>query len=64
VLALARDTRRVLAYAIGERRERTTTACRRLWQRIPKTTKGGRYFSDFWEAYRVIPEERHEAAGK
>src|SRR3712207_6820472 len=32
-LALARHTRQVLAYAIGERRERTF---RRVWERIPE----------------------------
>ena len=61
-IALARHTRQVVAYAIGERGERT---CRRLWQRIPEEYKKGCCYSDFWEAYRaVIPEERHEAVGK
>jgi len=61
-IALARHTRQVLAYAIGDRGERT---CRRLWQRIPESYKGGSCYSDFWEAYRaVIPEEYHEAVGK
>ena len=53
----------VLAYAIGDRSERTT--CRRLWERIPESYKGGRCYSDFWEAYRgVLPEELHEAVSK
>ncbi len=61
-IALARHTRQVLAYVIGERSERS---CRRLWQRIPESYKGGCCYSDFWEAYRaVIPEEYHEAVGK
>jgi insertion element IS1 protein InsB len=62
-IALARHTRQVVAYVIGDRSQRT---CRRLWQRIPESYKGGScYYSDFWEAYRaVIPEERHEAVGK
>jgi insertion element IS1 protein InsB len=61
-IALARHTRQVVAYAIGERGERT---CWRLWERIPESYKGGYCYSDFWEAYRaVIPEERHEAMGK
>ena len=61
-LALARHTRQVLAYAIGERGERT---CRRLWERIPESYKRGRCYSDSWEAYQaVIPEEHHEAVGK
>jgi IS1 family transposase len=62
-LALARGhTPQVVAYVIGERSERT---CRRLWRRIPESYKGGRCYSDFWEAYRgVVPEERHEAVSK
>lgn len=61
-IALARYTRQVVAYVIGERGERT---CRRLWERIPGSYKGGCCYSDLWEAYRaVIPEECHEAGGK
>jgi IS1 family transposase len=62
-IALARHTRQVLAYAIGDRSERT---CRRLWERIPESYKRGCCYSDFSrEAYQaVIPEEHHEAVGK
>jgi len=61
-LALARHIGQAVAYAVGDRGERT---CRRLWERIPESHKGGRCYSDFWEAYRgVIPEERHKAVGK
>ena len=61
-IALARHTRQVLAYVIGDRGERT---CRRLWERIPESYKSGSCYSDFWEAYgAVIPEEHHEAVGK
>jgi insertion element IS1 protein InsB len=61
-IALARHTRQVVAYVVGDRSERT---CRRLWERIPEGYKGGSCYSDFWEAYRAaIPEERHEAVGK
>ncbi len=61
-IALARHTRQVVAYVIGDRGERT---CRRLWQRIPEEYKRGCCYSDLWEAYRVvIPEKRHEAVGK
>ena len=61
-LALARHTRQVVAYVIGDRGERT---CRRLWERIPEDYKSGCCCGDLWEAYRaVIPEERHEAVGK
>ncbi len=52
----------MVAYVIGDRGERT---CRRLWERIPRSYKGGYCYSDLWEAYRaVIPEDRHEAVGK
>jgi insertion element IS1 protein InsB len=61
-LALARHTRQVVAYVIGDRGERT---CRRLWERIPEDYRRGCCYSDFWKSYRaVIPEERHEAMGK
>ena len=61
-IALARHTRQVVAYFVGDRSERT---CRRLWERIPESYKGRSCYSDLWEAYRaVIPEERHEAVGK
>src|SRR5215210_1023396 len=61
-LALARHTPQVVAYAVGDRSERT---CRRLWRGIPESYKGGRCYSDFWEAYGgVVPEELHEAVSK
>ena len=61
-IALARHSRQAVAYVIGGRGELT---CRRLWERIPESYKGGRCYSDFWEAYRaVIPRECHEAVGK
>jgi IS1 family transposase len=61
-IALARHSRQVLAYAIGDRSEQT---CLRLWQRIPQEYKGGYCYSDFWKAYQaVIPEDEHEAVGK
>src|SRR3954453_16560556 len=61
-IALARHTRQVVAYAIGERGERT---CRRLWEGIPESYKGGSCYSDLWEAYQaIIPQECHEAVGK
>jgi insertion element IS1 protein InsB len=61
-IALVRHTRQVVAYVIGGRGEQT---CRTLWERIPESYKGGRCYSDFWEAYRaVIPRECHEAVGK
>jgi insertion element IS1 protein InsB len=61
-LALCRRTRQVVAYAIGDRSERT---CRLLWKRIPKSYRKGLFYSDFWESYqKVFPEDRHQAVGK
>jgi insertion element IS1 protein InsB len=54
-LALARHTHQVVAYAIGDRSERT---CRRLWERIPEGYKRGCCYSDFWEAYRAVSSPR------
>ncbi len=51
-IALARHIRQqVLAYVIGDRSEPT---CRRLWERIPESYKGGYCYSDLWEAYRAV----------
>ena len=62
-LALCRRTRQeVVAYAIGERGERT---CRSLWKRIPQSYRKGVFYSDFWESYRkVLPEGQHRPVGK
>ena len=43
-LALCRRTRQVVAYAIGDRGQKT---CRLLWERIPPAYKGGVVFTDF-----------------
>jgi insertion element IS1 protein InsB len=56
-IALCRQTRQVVAYAIGDRSQST---CRRLWQAIPAAYRAGHCFTDFWAAYQtVIPEEQH-----
>ena len=61
-IALCRQTRQVVAYAIGDRSQAT---CRRLWEVIPPAYRAGRCFSDFWAVYQaVIPEEQHTAVGK
>lgn len=61
-LALCRRTRQVVAYAIGDRGERT---CRLLWKRIPESYRKGVFYSDFWESYqKVLPEGQHRAVGK
>ncbi len=61
-LAQCRRTRQIVAYAVGDRSE---TTCALLWARVPPSYKGGRVFTDFWDAYQaVIPQEEHQATGK
>lgn len=61
-LALCRRTRQVVAYAIGDRGERT---CRLLWERVPLALRHALTFTDFWEAYqKVVPDGQHVACGK
>jgi len=65
-LALCRRTRQIVAFAVGDRSERT---CKRLWQRIPVVYRRGicytDFWTDFWDAYgKVIPEGQHQATGK
>jgi insertion element IS1 protein InsB len=61
-IALCRKTRQVVAYAVGDRSEKT---CRRLWEAIPAAYRAGHCYTDFWKAYQaVIPEEQHSAVGK
>lgn len=61
-IALCRKTRQVVAYAVGDRSEKT---CRCLWEAIPSAYRAGPCFTDFWRAYQaVIPEEQHTAVGK
>jgi insertion element IS1 protein InsB len=61
-IALCRQTRQVVAYAIGDRSEQT---CRVLWQAIPEAYRAGHGYTDFWATYQaVIPEEQHTAVGK
>jgi insertion element IS1 protein InsB len=57
-LALCRRTRRIVAYVIGDRSEKT---CRKLWERIPTEYKACHTFSDFWEAYQ---NDTHQSVGK
>jgi IS1 family transposase len=61
-IALCRQTRQVVAYALGDRSKKT---CQRLWEAIPLAYRQGHCFTDFWAAYMaVIPEEQHTAVGK
>jgi len=61
-IALCRQTRQVVAYAVGDRSKKT---CQRLWEAIPEGYRQGHCFTDFWAAYTaVIPKEQHTAVGK
>ena len=61
-IALCRETRQVVARAIGERSQKT---CQELWNAIPEMYRAGHCSTDFWSAYQVvIPEKQHMAVGK
>ena len=61
-IALCRQTRQVVAFAIGDRSQAT---CRKLWAKIPPAFRVGHCFTDFWKAYQlVIPPAQHTAVGK
>jgi len=61
-LALCRRTRQVVAFAVGDRSEKT---CKRLWQRVPPAYRRLLCYTDFWDAYgKVIPEDQHQATDK
>jgi len=61
-IALCRETRKVVAYAVGDRDEAT---CLRLWERVPATYKKAIGYSDFWTTYQcVIPPEQHRPVNK
>ena len=61
-IALCRQTRQVVASAVGDRSKKTG---QRLWEAIPEGYREGHCFTDFWAAYpAVIPEEQHTAVGK
>jgi insertion element IS1 protein InsB len=61
-IALCRKTRQVVAYAVGDRSEKT---CHCLWETLPLPYRSGYCFTDFWSAYQaVIPEDQHTAARK
>jgi len=61
-IALCRQTRQVVAYAVGDRSKKTG---QRLWEAIPEGYRQGHCFTDFWATYAaVIPKEQHTAVGK
>jgi insertion element IS1 protein InsB len=61
-IALCRRTRQIVAFFVGDRREKS---CWELWKRIPKAYKACCPYSDFWHAYqKVFSSERHQSVGK
>jgi insertion element IS1 protein InsB len=61
-IALCRQTRQVIARAVGDRSKDT---CLTLWNNIPEVYRSGHCFSDFWHAYQtIIPEEQLTQVGK
>src|SRR5258706_450035 len=61
-VALCRQTRQVVADALGDRSQAT---CQRLWEAIPEGYRAGHCFTDFWAAYRAVtPEKQQTAVGK
>lgn len=61
-IALCRRTRQVVAFAIGDRSEKT---CRRLFKRIPVAYRRCASYSDFWASYaKVFQRGRHQSVGK
>jgi len=62
-VAICRRTREIIAFAMGDRSEKTA---RTLWHNIPDSYKKlAVFYSDFWEAYtKVFPCAIHEAVGK
>jgi insertion element IS1 protein InsB len=62
-LAICRRTREIIAFAVGDRSEKTA---RTLWNNIPDSYKKlAAFYSDYWEAYaKVWPCKQHEMVGK
>lgn len=62
-VAIERQTRRVVGFAIGDRSAET---CRKLWNSLPADyRKRAICYTDFWASYRaVIPSKRHRPVGK
>ena len=61
-IALAYQSRQVLAMVVGDRSAKT---CQKLWQRIPEAYRQLMTFTDFWKAYqKVVPRELHRPCDK
>jgi insertion element IS1 protein InsB len=60
--AISRTTRKIVAFYIGDRSEKS---CIELWNRVPEGLKNGYTFSDFWKPYqKIIKSFKHESVGK
>jgi IS1 family transposase len=62
-IALERQTRRIVGFAMGDR---SAATCRKLWASLPPDyRKRAVCSSDLWEPYAlVLPSKRHRAVGK
>ncbi len=62
-LALERQTRRIVGFALGDRSAQTA---QKLWASLPADyRKRAICYSDFWPSYTaVLPAKRHRAVGK
>ncbi|WP_225901176.1 IS1 family transposase [[Leptolyngbya] sp. PCC 7376] len=62
-LALDRDTREVVGYAIGDRSQKTA---KQLWDSLPPVYRQrALVYTDYWDAYGcVLPSKRHRVVGK
>ncbi|MCP5470435.1 MAG: IS1 family transposase [Chlamydiales bacterium] len=60
-IAYSRQSRQVLAYAVGDR---TSETCRRLWDALPRAYQRARTFCDFWKASQEVWASNLEPVGK
>src|SRR5947209_20282636 len=54
-IALCRQSRQVVAYAIGDRSQ---DSCHRLWKSIPLAYATGHCYTDFWASYQAVIARR------
>jgi len=55
-LALERNSRKIISYAVGDR---SVTTFKRLWDRISdKIKRKAIFYTDRWDAYNLIPYKR------
>lgn len=62
-LAMDRETREVVGFALGDRSQATA---KQLWDSLPGVYRQCAVcYTDYWEAYGcVLPKKRHRAVGK